>query len=179
MADDLAYGIAAIRTRGKYARLQQEAARYAEQLRHTAIATMEAAARIVEARDPHTAGHQARVADLTVAIAVELGLPDEQVESIRMGATIHDVGKIGIPAEILNKPGRLTEHEFGLVQTHAETGHELIKDAQLPEAVTAMVHAHHERLEPPFVGAPDVRWGRRGGIVYICTSPRRTYPSLP
>ncbi|MBV8033008.1 MAG: HD-GYP domain-containing protein [Betaproteobacteria bacterium] len=118
-----------------------------EKLRSALTATIEAIAATVETRDPYTAGHQRRVADLAAAIALEMGLPAEQVEGIHFGALIHDLGKVQIPAELLAKPTRLTKLEFELIKTHPQAGYEIVKGIQFPWKVAEMVHQHHERLD--------------------------------
>lgn len=99
-----------------------------------------------EKRDPYTAGHQRRVADLARAIGQEMGLDTERVEGLRLTGTIHDIGKISIPAEILSKPGSLTETEFKLIQTHPEVGHDILGDINFSWPVAEIVLQHHERM---------------------------------
>lgn len=106
-----------------------------------------AIAATLEQRDPYTAGHQRRVAELAVAIGREMGLEDDRVKSLYFGGLIHDIGKISVPTEILGKPGRLNDIEFGLIQTHAEAGFEIIKDIDFPWPVPEMVRQHHERMD--------------------------------
>jgi PAS domain S-box-containing protein/putative nucleotidyltransferase with HDIG domain len=101
----------------------------------------------VEKRDPYTAGHQLRVAQLSAAIARQLGLSQERIRGIELGATIHDIGKIYIPSEILNKPGKLSEAEFELIKSHPEVGYDIIKGVSFPWPVAQMIHQHHERLD--------------------------------
>ena len=100
----------------------------------------------VELRDPYTSGHQKRVASLARAIAKEMGLPVEQIDGIRMAGTIHDLGKISIPAEILSMPRKLTELEFNIIKTHPETGFNILKDIDFPWPIAQTVYQHHERL---------------------------------
>ncbi len=104
-------------------------------------------ARTVELRDPYTAGHQRRVAELSVALAVELGMTDDDVDTIRVAAAMHDIGKVSVPAEILSKPGRFSAIEFELVKTHAQAGFEILSSAELGRPVAEIVHQHHERLD--------------------------------
>jgi len=101
----------------------------------------------VVVKDPYTAGHQQRVAQLAVAIAREMGFDADRVEGIRLGGIIHDVGKIYVPAEILNRPGKLTAPEFEIIKSHPEVGYEIIKGVQFPWPVAQMVYQHHERLD--------------------------------
>jgi HD-GYP domain-containing protein (c-di-GMP phosphodiesterase class II) len=86
----------------------------------------------VETRDPYTAGHQVRSTDLARTIAIEMGLPQEKIEAVRMAGPIHDIGKLSVPAEILSKPTKLTNIEFSLIQEHARTGYEMLKDVESP-----------------------------------------------
>jgi diguanylate cyclase (GGDEF)-like protein/putative nucleotidyltransferase with HDIG domain/PAS domain S-box-containing protein len=106
-----------------------------------------ALAATAEARDPYTAGHQVRVGELATEIAKELGCDDFTVRGIGIAASIHDIGKVAVPAEILSRPCRLTEAEMAIVRTHADAGYRILKDFDLPWAVAEMVHQHHERLD--------------------------------
>jgi PAS domain S-box-containing protein len=117
-----------------------------ERLRGTLEGTVRAIASIVETRDPYTAGHQRRVSDLARAIAEEMGLSEERVEGLHVAATIHDIGKISVPAEMLTKPTRLTKIEFSLIQTHVQAGYDILKDIVFPWPVARMVVEHHERM---------------------------------
>jgi HD-GYP domain-containing protein (c-di-GMP phosphodiesterase class II) len=119
----------------------------AEKLEQSLMQTIGAIAATVEARDPYTAGHQRRVAVLARAIAQDMGLPEEQIRGLYLAATIHDLGKIHIPAEILSKPTRLRPVEFDLIRTHPQTGYDIIKDAQFPWPIAQIVLQHHERLD--------------------------------
>jgi PAS domain S-box-containing protein/putative nucleotidyltransferase with HDIG domain len=101
----------------------------------------------VELRDPYTAGHQRRVADLSCAIAHKLGLEDERIKGIRLGATIHDIGKIGIPAEVLSKPAHLTDIELRIVREHARMGYDILREVRFPWPVADIAHQHHERVD--------------------------------
>jgi putative nucleotidyltransferase with HDIG domain len=104
-----------------------------------------AIAAIVEMRDPYTAGHQTRVADLAAAIARQMGLPDEQVHAIHLAGAVHDLGKIQIPSEILSKPGKISDIEFSLIKTHAQAGYDILKGIRFPWPIAQMVYQHHER----------------------------------
>jgi len=116
-------------------------------LRKALGAIIEALARTVEMRDPYTAGHQRRVADLARAIATTLGLEGETQDAIRMAASIHDIGKVAIPAEILSRPRRLTPSELSLVQEHVRFSHELLSPIDFPWPIADIVLQHHERLD--------------------------------
>jgi putative two-component system response regulator len=101
----------------------------------------------IEVRDPYTAGHQRRVSNLATAIAREMQLPDDLIEGLRLASVVHDTGKIQIPAEILSKPGRLSELEFRLIQEHPGTGYEILKSIKFPWPIAQTVLQHHERLD--------------------------------
>lgn len=119
----------------------------AQRMRTILLQTIKAFAMTIEKRDPYTAGHQKRVAELAVAIAKEMGLDEDTIEGIRLGAMIHDIGKIYAPSEILNRPGKLSDLEFQLIQTHSEVGYEIVKDVSFPWPVADMIYQHHERLD--------------------------------
>jgi HD-GYP domain-containing protein (c-di-GMP phosphodiesterase class II) len=108
--------------------------------------TIEVVASMVERRDPYTAGHQRRVANLARVIATEMGLPQEKIEGIRIAGSIHDLGKISIPADILSKPTKLSEIEFSLIKAHSQTGYEILKDVDSPWPLADIVYQHHERM---------------------------------
>lgn len=105
-----------------------------------------AIARVVETRDPYTAGHQKRVAHLARAIAESMKLTGPQIEGIYMAGLIHDVGKVAVPSEILSKPTRLNDIEYRLIKTHSEVGYEILKGIQFPWPLARTVHQHHERI---------------------------------
>jgi len=128
-------------------RADEDRRRAAEKLKQTLVATIEAVALTIEKRDPYTAGHQQRVADLCVAIARGLGLEEERIEGVRLGAMIHDIGKIHIPAEILNRPGRLSAAEFEMIKSHPAVGYDIIRGVDFPWPVADMILQHHERMD--------------------------------
>jgi len=118
----------------------------AERMRKSLGATVQAIAVIVETRDPYTAGHQRKVADLARAIATEMKLPADRIDVIRMASSIHDLGKISVPAEILSTPNKLTALEFSLIKTHAQSGYDILKDIEFPGPVARIIREHHERI---------------------------------
>jgi putative nucleotidyltransferase with HDIG domain len=132
---------------------QQEVDRANKRVRDTLEQTVMAMARAIELRDPYTDGHQKRVALLAAAIAEDMGLPADRVDGIRLGALIHDVGKIQVPTEILSKPGTLRDVERNIVRLHAKAGEELLGDIDFPWPIAQMVLHHHERLDGS--GYPD------------------------
>jgi len=115
--------------------------------------TIGAMAAVVEKRDPYTAGHQNRVADLALHIAQLLELPEELVKSTHMAGLIHDVGKVAIPAELLSKPTKLSAAEFSLIQTHPFSGYEIVSRVHFPWPLADIVRQHHERMDGS--GYPD------------------------
>jgi PAS domain S-box-containing protein len=117
-----------------------------ERLRKALGATIRAITVTVETRDPYTAGHQRRVADLSRAIATEMGLESNQTDGIRMAGVIHDLGKIAIPAEILSKPSKLSEVEYRLIKIHPRAGYDILKDIEFSWPVAQIVLQHHERI---------------------------------
>lgn len=109
--------------------------------------TIYALGTMLEYRDLYTAGHQKKVADLAAAIAKEMGLPSERIYWLYHGAILHDIGKINIPSEILNKPDKLTSAEFSLIKTHPEVGYQILKDIEFAGPVADIVRQHHEYLD--------------------------------
>jgi PAS domain S-box-containing protein len=146
MASDLAFGVQTLHIRHERDLALVKNQEQLVQLQESLEDTMRAIARIVEMRDPYTAGHQVRVAELAAAIATQMGLPDEQVHAIHLASTAHDLGKIQIPAEILSKPGKITDLEFGLIKIHAQAGYDILKDIHFPWPIALMVLQHHERM---------------------------------
>jgi PAS domain S-box-containing protein len=118
-----------------------------ERIRKALGATVQAMAVTVETRDPYTAGHQRRGADLARSIATEMNLPADQIDGIRMASIIHDLGKISVPAEILSKPTKLTALEFSLIKTHSQAGYDILKDIEFPWPIARIVLEHHERMD--------------------------------
>jgi PAS domain S-box-containing protein/putative nucleotidyltransferase with HDIG domain len=115
-------------------------------LRNALVKTIYMLASVVETRDPYTAGHQARVAEIARAIAEEMGLDDERIEGIFMAGIIHDIGKITVPAEILSKPTKLAILEFSLIKEHPLAGYKMVKDIESPWPLAEIIYQHHERI---------------------------------
>jgi len=147
MTSDLAFGVRSLRIRHERDIALVKNLEQLGQLQESLENTVRAIATIVEMRDPYTAGHQVRVADLATAIAEQMGLSDEEVHAIHIAGIVHDLGKIRIPAEILSMPGKINDLEFSLIKTHAEAGYEILKDIHFPWPVAQMVLQHHERLD--------------------------------
>jgi PAS domain S-box-containing protein/putative nucleotidyltransferase with HDIG domain len=102
---------------------------------------------MVEMRDPFTAGHQSRVARLSCAIGRAMGMTEQQVEGLRVAGLLHDIGKIGVPAEILSKPGRILDFEYNIIKAHPEIGWKILKEIEFPWPIATIVLHHHERLD--------------------------------
>jgi PAS domain S-box-containing protein/putative nucleotidyltransferase with HDIG domain len=146
LASDLSYGIQALRTR-----IDRE--HFVSQLQGSMESTIQALASTVDLRDPYTAGHQRRVAHLAAAIARAAGFTEERVQVIFLAGLIHDIGKIAIPAEILSKPGRLSETEMALARTHVTASYDILKNIDFPWPIARIVRQHHERMDGS--GYPD------------------------
>lgn len=124
-----------------------EVRQFAEARLETLKKSIFALASVLEARDPYTAGHEQNVAGISVKIAAKLGLPQGQIEGLELAAIIHDIGKIGIPAEILTKPIGLTGPEYDLIKTHASAGADMVRDIEFEWPIADIIEQHHERLD--------------------------------
>ena len=120
---------------------------HAEALQQGLIQAIEAIAAALEAKDPYTSGHQHRVAMLAAAIGEELGLGDERLKGLTLASELHDIGKIGVPLEVLCRPGKLTPAEFALIKAHSQIGYDILKGIQFPWPIGQVVVQHHERLD--------------------------------
>ncbi|PKN37833.1 MAG: hypothetical protein CVU62_08910 [Deltaproteobacteria bacterium HGW-Deltaproteobacteria-2] len=116
-------------------------------LKNAVGATIQVMVSAVEMKDPYTAGHQLRSADLAMAIAMEMGLAQEKIDGIHMAGSIHDIGKLSIPAEILSKPTKLTNIEFSMIKEHSRSGYEMLKNVESPWPLAQIVYQHHERMD--------------------------------
>ena len=104
-------------------------------------------AKVIEARDPYTAGHQQKVAYLACAIAQVMGLPNETIKAVHMAALIHDIGKVMVPSEILSKPGQLNDAEMNLIKMHPKVGYKILQTVTFPWPIDKIVIQHHERID--------------------------------
>ncbi|HOQ71260.1 MAG: PAS domain S-box protein [Smithellaceae bacterium] len=116
-------------------------------LRKALGGTIRAIASVVETKDPYTAGHQRRVADIARAIAQEMKLPRERIDGLRMAGIIHDIGKVSVPSEILSSPRKLSSLEFSLIKTHAQSGHDIVREIEFPWPIARIIIEHHERMD--------------------------------
>ena len=128
-------------------RAEEESKRYAKKLQGLIENITKAIALTTEMRDPYTSGHQQRVTQLAYTISKEMGLSEEVIAGIRVAGSLHDIGKMYIPSEILTKPGRLTEIEFDMIRTHPEAGYSIVKMIEFPWPVAPIVLQHHERMD--------------------------------
>jgi PAS domain S-box-containing protein/putative nucleotidyltransferase with HDIG domain len=140
MAGDVAYGIESQRTHVAHGKSM-------ERIQKSMLQTIEVVSLTLEKRDPYTAGHQQRVVQLAVAIAQELGLNEHRIEGLRLAALVHDIGKINVPAEILNRPGRLSQSEFGIIKSHPQVGYDILKGVEFDWPIADIVLQHHERCD--------------------------------
>lgn len=128
-------------------RAEAQIAQYVKQLEASMRGTLQAVSNMIDQRDPYTAGHERRVGLIAGAIGREMGWSEERCSRLEMVGLVHDIGKIGVPAEILTKPGRLTELETKLMREHAEVGYNILKDVPFPFPVAEIIRQHHERLD--------------------------------
>jgi putative nucleotidyltransferase with HDIG domain len=147
LAREIGFGIRAIDRQQKLDAEIHDKEIVQERLADALKATIEAMSKTMEWRDPYTAGHQKRVASISVAIAKKLEWSEESVQALYMAAMVHDIGKVAVPAEILTKPTLLTDLEMKMVQEHAATGYQILKDIPFPWPIAQMVYQHHERLD--------------------------------
>jgi|GEM_PF-5150733 len=115
-------------------------------LKHIIDNVVEIVIRLIELRDPYTAGHQKKVTKLVMAIAQEMNLSPQRIEVLRIASLLHDIGKITVPMEILNKPTKLSPYEFDLIKIHSYTGYQILKEIGFPKRVSEIVLQHHERV---------------------------------
>lgn len=127
--------------------IEAELERTVARLRRAVQSAVEVASKIIELRDPYTHGHEHRVGEIAAAIATEMGLPPDVVEGVRVAGYLHDVGKIGVPTEILSRPSRLAPAELAIVREHAQKSYEILRGMEFPWPVAEAAWQHHERLD--------------------------------
>jgi len=147
LAENIVYGIVALQTRSKRYKAEDNLKKSLEKLRKTLSAIIEALENTVEVRDPYTAGHQRRVADLGRSIGSQMGFSEDIIDGIRIGGILHDIGKINVPIDILMKPGSLTDLEFSLIKLHPQVGYDVLKGIDFPWPVPKIILQHHERID--------------------------------
>jgi len=126
---------------------EEEIQRYIVQLRAAFMSIIEVATVVSELRDPYTAGHEKRVAEIAVAIGAELGFDERRQEGLRVAGYLHDIGKMALPSEILSKPGKLNANEYRLIQGHARLSYDVLKDVKWPWPAAQVALQHHERMD--------------------------------
>jgi len=146
MAGDLTYGIMSLRAHIDKNQTAQELEKSLEKMRRILMQAVASLGATLDTRDPYTAGHQRRVGELATAIAEEMGFSKDQIEGISVAGNLHDIGKINVPSEILNKPGKLSDIEVALIKTHPQAGYEIVKDIEFPWPVGEVILQHHERM---------------------------------
>jgi putative nucleotidyltransferase with HDIG domain/PAS domain S-box-containing protein len=147
LAMDLAFGLDSLEIRAKQARAEEELRESYARLEAMTWDVAESMGRVVEARDPYTQGHERRVSRLCKLIAHEMGLPPDESAAVEMAALLHDIGKLGVPSEILTKPGTLSRTEFALIKDHSYRGYEILKGIAFPWPIADIVLQHHERMD--------------------------------
>jgi putative nucleotidyltransferase with HDIG domain len=147
LAGEIAHGLYAMQQKEQLESEQRRLEHTQEKLTNAFAAIVSALVAAVDARDPYTAGHEGRVAELACSIASELGWGEERQTALRMAAMVHDIGKLSIPIEILVKPGRLSDEERQLMNAHPETGFQILKDIPFDYPIAAIVRQHHEKLD--------------------------------
>jgi PAS domain S-box-containing protein len=158
----------------------------AKQLKQTLLGTLHALSQSIEIREPGIAGHHKRVSNLGNAIAKAMNLGEEVTESIRMAGLVHDIGDISVPSEILSKPGRVSEMEYGFIKVHPRSGYDILKETGLPYPVAEIVLQHHERMNgsgyPQSLKGKDILLEARilavVDVVEAMASPRPYRPAL-
>lgn len=133
--------------------LEEKVAEQTKKIRVLFLSAITALAHALEAKDEYTSGHSQRVADTSVAIAKETGLPQESTEKIKLAGLVHDIGKIGVKESVLNKPDRLTYEEFQHIQKHPEIGQHILAPIADDEGILRLIRKHHERYDG--TGYPD------------------------
>jgi PAS domain S-box-containing protein/putative nucleotidyltransferase with HDIG domain len=157
-----------------------------DKLHRTLLGTVAVLANIVATKDPYTAGHQRRVAQLACAMARELGWSEDRVEGMQVQGLLHDLGKIAVPTEILSRPGKISQVEFSLIKSHPAVGYDILKSIEFPWPVAQTVLQHHERLngtgDPAGLNAgeiiPEARVLAVADVVEAMSSHRPYRPGL-
>jgi PAS domain S-box-containing protein len=131
----------------KHRRVEEELQKSFSRLQKTLEDTIDALGFALQTKDPFTAGHQRRVADLSCKIAGKMNYDNDGIRGIRLAGLVHDIGKIYVPTEILSKPGKLTDVEFDIIRNHSQAGYDIIKSIEFPWPIATIVLQHHERLD--------------------------------
>jgi PAS domain S-box-containing protein/putative nucleotidyltransferase with HDIG domain len=147
LARQIAFGVRVIEQEKSLETERQRTSRMQKQLTEALSAMVEPIVLAMEMRDPYTAGHQTRVAEIACAMGREMGWNEDRLQGLRIAAQVHDIGKISIPAEILTKPGKLNDAERAMINQHSETGYTILKDIPFPWPIAQIVRQHHEKMD--------------------------------
>jgi putative nucleotidyltransferase with HDIG domain len=147
LAEQIVHGVKALEQKELLEAERQHQERTQKHLTEALSASVAAMVTAMEMRDPYTAGHESRVAEIAYAIAKEMGWNEDHLQGLRMAAMVHDIGKISIPAEILTKPAKLSQAEYTLIKVHPETGYAILKDIPFTWPIAEIVRQHHEKLD--------------------------------
>jgi putative nucleotidyltransferase with HDIG domain len=147
LSEQIVHGVHALEQQSALHAGQVDLAKAQKQLAEALSAAVTAIVTAMELRDPYTAGHESRVAEIACAIGKEMGLDGHQLEGLRMAAMVHDIGKISIPSEVLTKPAKLNKEEYDLIKTHPEAGYSILRDIPFTWPVAEIVRQHHEKLD--------------------------------
>jgi len=147
LADQVVHGIAALEHKHELETERRTREHAQKTLTEALVASVSAMVTAMEMRDPYTAGHENRTADIAYAIGKEIGWPEGRLQGLRMAAMVHDIGKISIPSELLNKPSRLSKEEFDLVKGHPDSSYAILKDIPFTWPIADIVRQHHEKLD--------------------------------
>jgi putative nucleotidyltransferase with HDIG domain len=147
LSEQIVHGVHALEQQSALHTGLVDLAKAQKQLAEALSAAVTAIVTAMEMRDPYTAGHESRVAEIACAIAKEMGFGEHQLHGLRMAAMVHDIGKISIPSEILTKPGKLSKEEYDLIKTHPEAGYSILRDIPFTWPVAEIVRQHHEKLD--------------------------------
>ncbi len=147
LAQEIGYGLHAIQRRLQLSEEVKARESIQKQLYQALESTIDAMSKTMEWRDPYTAGHQRKVAEIATAIGREMGLDEDKLKGIHLGCLVHDMGKVAVPSEILTKPSKLTNLEMQMVRQHVQTSYDILKDIPFFWPIAEMVFQHHERLD--------------------------------
>jgi HD-GYP domain-containing protein (c-di-GMP phosphodiesterase class II) len=147
LAEQVVHGIQAMERKHLLEAERRNLEKTQRHLTEALSASISAMVTAMEMRDPYTAGHENRTAEIACAIGREMGWPENQLQGLRMAAMVHDIGKISIPTEILTKPARLTVEEYALVKKHPDSSYAILKDIPFTWPVADIVRQHHEKLD--------------------------------
>jgi PAS domain S-box-containing protein len=147
LSEQIVHGVRALEQQMALHARQVELAKAQDKLAEALTAAVTAIVTAMELRDPYTAGHESRVAEIACAIGMEMGFGEQQLQGLRMAAMVHDIGKISIPSEILTKPAKLSKKEYDLIKTHPEAGYSILRDIPFTWPVAEIVRQHHEKLD--------------------------------